>query len=135
MYDIPFILVFQERDFRITLEESQKIERRYKAFFDLTIVNDNIDETFNRLRKAIETLSTEPQWVPVSWVYWDTTDIVERSLWDREVGEEYGKETVRGYRTVSLYYPSWPFNDLALNWTSLTLNVCMEIIDLIRVRL
>ncbi len=45
------------------------IERVYKQYFDLTIVNDNMDATYTSLRKAIETLSTEPQWVPVSWVY------------------------------------------------------------------
>ena len=59
----------QERDFRNTLEESGKIERHYKNFFDLVIVNDNMDSTYATLRKAIEALSMEPQWVPVSWVY------------------------------------------------------------------
>lgn len=58
-----------ERDFQQTLKESQNIERQNQAFFDLKIVNDNMDDTYNKLRKAIETLSTEPQWVPVSWVY------------------------------------------------------------------
>ena len=64
-----FIVCFQEQDFRATLDESAQIERNYKGLFDLTIVNDNFDETFNKLRKAIETLSAQPQWVPVSWVY------------------------------------------------------------------
>ena len=59
----------QERDFRKTLEESAEIERNYKQYFDMSIVNDNMDDTYNKLRKAIETLSTEPQWVPTSWVY------------------------------------------------------------------
>lgn len=58
-----------ERDFRKTLEESAEIERNYKQYFDMSIVNDNMDDTYNKLRKAIETLSTEPQWVPTSWVY------------------------------------------------------------------
>ncbi|ESN94010.1 hypothetical protein HELRODRAFT_186050 [Helobdella robusta] len=58
-----------ERDFRSTHEESAKIERQYKHYFDLTIVNDNFDETYNRLRRAIELLSTEAQWVPITWVY------------------------------------------------------------------
>ncbi|KAI0230188.1 MAGUK p55 subfamily member 6, partial [Lamellibrachia satsuma] len=58
-----------ERDFIATKEESRQIGRNYKHYFDLTIVNDNMDTTYNKLRQAIETLSTEPQWVPVSWVY------------------------------------------------------------------
>lgn len=63
-------LIFQEGDFRATYEESTKIERQYKHYFDLTILNDNFDEAYNKLRRAIEMLSTEPQWVPISWVYW-----------------------------------------------------------------
>ncbi|ELU18407.1 hypothetical protein CAPTEDRAFT_181775 [Capitella teleta] len=58
-----------ERDFRETLDESKRIERMYRQHFDLTIVNDNFEETYGKLRRAIETLSMEPQWVPVSWVY------------------------------------------------------------------
>ena len=69
LQDEHLICDFQERDFRQTLDESARIERHYRNYFDLTIVNDNFDETYNKLRKAIETLSTEPQWVPVSWVY------------------------------------------------------------------
>lgn len=51
------------------MEESAKLEKTYKSFFDLVIVNDNMNETYNKLRKAIENLSTEAQWVPTSWVY------------------------------------------------------------------
>ncbi|CAH1788609.1 unnamed protein product [Owenia fusiformis] len=58
-----------EREFRNTLDESARVERAYKHYFDTTIINDNMGECFNTLRRAIETLSMEPQWVPVSWVY------------------------------------------------------------------
>lgn len=58
-----------ELDFRNTLEESARIERQYKQYFDLIIVNDNIDAAYDKLRRAIEALSTEAQWVPVTWVY------------------------------------------------------------------
>ena len=51
------------------MDESAYIEKNYKGSFDEIIVNDNFDETFVKLRKAIETLSAKPQWVPVSWVY------------------------------------------------------------------
>lgn len=63
--------LFQELDFRNTLEESARIERQYKQYFDLIIVNDNIDAAYDKLRRAIEALSTEAQWVPVTWVYWN----------------------------------------------------------------
>jgi len=59
----------QENDFRSTFDESTRIERQYKQYFDEMIVNDNMDETYNKLRRAIEKLSTKHQWVPVNWVY------------------------------------------------------------------
>jgi len=58
-----------EQDFRATLDESKRIERQFKQYFDLSIVNDNFDETYNKLCRAIEALSTQSQWVPVTWVY------------------------------------------------------------------
>jgi guanylate kinase len=58
-----------ENDFRATFDESSRIERQYKQYFDETIVNDNMDESYNKLRRAIERLSTKHQWVPVTWVY------------------------------------------------------------------
>jgi len=59
----------QEKDFVSTFDESTRIERQYKQYFDDMIVNDNMDETYNKLRRAIEKLSTKHQWVPVNWVY------------------------------------------------------------------
>jgi len=37
--------------------------------FDLTIVNNDIDDTIRLLEDSFEKLRTTPQWVPVSWVY------------------------------------------------------------------
>ncbi|XP_077997196.1 protein PALS2-like [Glandiceps talaboti] len=56
-------------DLQKTVEESARIQRLYNHFFDLTIVNENIDDAYDQLAKAVEQLSTEPQWVPVNWVY------------------------------------------------------------------
>ena len=63
------VSLLQENDFRSTFDESTRIERQYKQYFDEMIVNDNMDETYNKLRRAIEKLSTKHQWVPVNWVY------------------------------------------------------------------
>ena len=41
----------------------------YGHFFDLTIVNNDIDETIRILERALEKISATPQWVPISWVY------------------------------------------------------------------
>ncbi|TSK34750.1 MAGUK p55 subfamily member 6 [Bagarius yarrelli] len=45
------------------------LTRAYSHYFDLTIVNDNLDKAFEKLQAAVEQLCTEPQWVPVNWVY------------------------------------------------------------------
>ncbi|KAF7669472.1 hypothetical protein LDENG_00186440 [Lucifuga dentata] len=58
-----------ENDLKKTVDESARIHRAYSHYFDLTIVNDNLDMAFEKLQEAVEQLSVEPQWVPVSWVY------------------------------------------------------------------
>uniref|UniRef100_A0A6D2VZ46 Protein associated with LIN7 2, MAGUK p55 family member a n=1 Tax=Takifugu rubripes TaxID=31033 RepID=A0A6D2VZ46_TAKRU len=58
-----------ENDLKKTVDESARIRRAYSHYFDLTIVNDNLDKAFDKLQEAVEQLLTEPQWVPVSWVY------------------------------------------------------------------
>ncbi|XP_071544830.1 55 kDa erythrocyte membrane protein isoform X3 [Panulirus ornatus] len=50
-------------------KESDMLKQLYGHFFDLTIVNNDIEETIRQLEKSIETMNMTPQWVPVSWVY------------------------------------------------------------------
>ncbi|XP_078035539.1 peripheral plasma membrane protein CASK isoform X3 [Augochlora pura] len=50
-------------------KESDSLKQVYGHFFDLTIVNNDIEETIAQLEAAIERVHTTPQWVPVSWVY------------------------------------------------------------------
>lgn len=49
--------------------ESELLEKAYGHYFDLKIVNNDIEETINTLEQAIKDVSITPQWVPVSWVY------------------------------------------------------------------
>uniref|UniRef100_A0A8C2XLL9 Protein associated with LIN7 2, MAGUK p55 family member a n=1 Tax=Cyclopterus lumpus TaxID=8103 RepID=A0A8C2XLL9_CYCLU len=58
-----------ETDLKKTVDESARIRRAYSHYFDLTIVNDNLDKAFDKLQEVVERLFIEPQWVPVSWVY------------------------------------------------------------------
>ncbi|XP_062894006.1 MAGUK p55 subfamily member 2b isoform X6 [Mobula hypostoma] len=58
-----------DADLKKTVEESSRIQRAYNHYFDHTIVNDNLDKAFQKLQASMEKLCTEPQWVPVSWVY------------------------------------------------------------------
>lgn len=50
-------------------KESDMLRKAYGHYFDLTIVNNDIDETISALEAAIERVQTTPQWIPVSWVY------------------------------------------------------------------
>ncbi|XP_053870599.1 MAGUK p55 subfamily member 2 isoform X2 [Malaclemys terrapin pileata] len=58
-----------EADLKRTVDESCRIQRGYGHYFDLSLVNDNLEWTFQQLQEALERLRAEPQWVPVSWVY------------------------------------------------------------------
>lgn len=51
------------------IAESQALEKTYGHFFDLKIVNNDIDETIHLLQQGIDEVCTMPQWVPISWVY------------------------------------------------------------------
>uniref|UniRef100_A0A8C3IUH0 MAGUK p55 scaffold protein 2 n=1 Tax=Chrysemys picta bellii TaxID=8478 RepID=A0A8C3IUH0_CHRPI len=58
-----------DADLKRTVDESCRIQRGYGHYFDLSLVNDNLEWTFQQLQEALERLRAEPQWVPVSWVY------------------------------------------------------------------
>ncbi|XP_032806987.1 protein PALS2-like isoform X2 [Petromyzon marinus] len=58
-----------DTDLKKTVDESVRIQRAYSHFFDLKIVNNNMDVAFAKLRAALEGLGKGPQWVPISWVY------------------------------------------------------------------
>ncbi|XP_039601064.1 peripheral plasma membrane protein CASK isoform X11 [Erpetoichthys calabaricus] len=50
-------------------KESEILQKTYAHYFDLTIINNEIDETIRHLEEAIDVVCTTQQWVPVSWVY------------------------------------------------------------------
>ncbi|KAJ3600420.1 hypothetical protein NHX12_031403 [Muraenolepis orangiensis] len=60
---------FQDAELQRTCEESTRLEAAFGHFFDLTVVNDNLDETYRTLKAALDTVSKNPQWVPVTWVF------------------------------------------------------------------
>ncbi|XP_026989219.1 calcium/calmodulin-dependent serine protein kinase b isoform X4 [Tachysurus fulvidraco] len=50
-------------------KESEALQKSYAHYFDMTIINNEIDETIRLLEEATDVVSTTAQWVPVSWVY------------------------------------------------------------------
>ncbi|XP_049870946.1 peripheral plasma membrane protein CASK isoform X2 [Pectinophora gossypiella] len=53
----------------VLVRESEQLRRTYGHYFDLTIVNNDIEDTLGQLETALVRLRSTPQWVPVSWVY------------------------------------------------------------------
>ncbi|CAK9298779.1 unnamed protein product [Gordionus sp. m RMFG-2023] len=50
-------------------EESATIKQNYDHMFDLTIVNNDIWETYQIITENLEKLKTQTQWVPTDWVF------------------------------------------------------------------
>lgn len=49
--------------------ESNQLANTFGRWFDLTIVNNDIEETISSLSEAVENIHLQEQWVPVNWVY------------------------------------------------------------------
>ncbi|KAK6302065.1 hypothetical protein J4Q44_G00281180 [Coregonus suidteri] len=58
-----------DSELKRTVDESEKIQRAYGHYFDLNIINDSLEGAYCGLKTALERLSSEQQWVPVSWVF------------------------------------------------------------------
>uniref|UniRef100_A0A2K6TH29 55 kDa erythrocyte membrane protein n=1 Tax=Saimiri boliviensis boliviensis TaxID=39432 RepID=A0A2K6TH29_SAIBB len=50
-------------------KDSEAIRSQYAHYFDLSLVNNCVDETLKKLQEAFDQACSSPQWVPVSWVY------------------------------------------------------------------
>ncbi|XP_048652771.1 55 kDa erythrocyte membrane protein isoform X2 [Marmota marmota marmota] len=50
-------------------KDSEAIRSQYAHYFDLSLVNNDVDETLKKLQEAFDQACSSPQWVPVSWVY------------------------------------------------------------------
>jgi len=61
------LLNLSSKDLEQVVLESDALERDYHAYFDLTLVAEDIEKTFEQLVRAVESLSAEPQWVNVQW--------------------------------------------------------------------
>ncbi|XP_062387151.1 MAGUK p55 subfamily member 2a [Sardina pilchardus] len=52
-----------------TAEESARLKQAYGHLFDVTIVNESLDDTYQALKSSLQTLNATQQWVPVGWVF------------------------------------------------------------------
>uniref|UniRef100_A0A8C6P3U8 MAGUK p55 scaffold protein 2a n=1 Tax=Nothobranchius furzeri TaxID=105023 RepID=A0A8C6P3U8_NOTFU len=58
-----------DEELQRTCDESDRLKTAFGHYFDLTIINENLDETYRTVKAALETVSKNPQWVPVTWVF------------------------------------------------------------------
>ena len=96
------------------INAARELEDNYEKFFDLTVVNKDIEDAYNSILEAVERLEHEEQWVPRDWVQntwtqwrytfsphplalcfgrflWETTRAVSKVVWDRRptVGQQF----------------------------------------------
>lgn len=64
-----FTLFLQSEALQQLRKDSESIRSRYAHYFDLSIVNNGVEESLKLLEEAFEQACSSPQWVPVSWVY------------------------------------------------------------------
>ncbi|XP_055294273.1 55 kDa erythrocyte membrane protein isoform X2 [Moschus berezovskii] len=50
-------------------KDSEAIRSQYAHYFDVSLVNNSVEETLKTLQEAFDQACRSPQWVPVSWVY------------------------------------------------------------------
>ncbi|KAL0994137.1 hypothetical protein UPYG_G00118190 [Umbra pygmaea] len=59
----------QSEAVQLIQKESDSILSSYSHFFDVVLVNNDVDESVKGVEAAMELAISTPQWVPVSWVY------------------------------------------------------------------
>ena len=66
---VCYCYFLQDESLQRLAKDSDSLRQTYGHLFDLTIVNNDIDDTIRLLEDELERLRRTPQWVPVSWVY------------------------------------------------------------------
>lgn len=49
------------------ISTSRMLEETYGRFFDLTVVNKDMEEAYVSIVDTVENLEQEEQWVPLNW--------------------------------------------------------------------
>ncbi|KAJ7369680.1 MAGUK p55 sub member 7 [Desmophyllum pertusum] len=65
--DKSLMRTFKEEDLQEMISASRMLEDTYGRFFDLTVVNKEIDEAHVSVTEAFERLEQEEHWVPLDW--------------------------------------------------------------------
>ena len=66
--DRKYCFLSQVTELEDMIMKAEEIERKYGHYFDLTIVNDDLQDAYDRLYTAAYLVAKEPQWIPVNWL-------------------------------------------------------------------
>lgn len=58
----------KDDELRDIIEKAREMEENYGHYFDLVIVNSDLERAYNQLLHEINILEREPQWVPAAWL-------------------------------------------------------------------
>lgn len=61
----------KEEELKETIEKAREMEEQYGHYFDLIIINQDVDRAYNQYLHEINMLEREPQWVPAAWLAQD----------------------------------------------------------------
>lgn len=61
----------KEEELKETIEKAREMEEQYGHYFDLIIINQDVDRAYHQYLHEINMLEREPQWVPASWLAQD----------------------------------------------------------------
>ncbi|XP_014661628.1 PREDICTED: peripheral plasma membrane protein CASK-like [Priapulus caudatus] len=59
----------EDRSLQLLVQESEMLNQTYRHYFDLTIVNNDMEDTLKSLASCLVEINASPQWVPVTWIY------------------------------------------------------------------
>ena len=58
----------QDEDLKEIIEKAREMEEQFDHYFDLIIINQDVESAYQRLLHEINMLEREPQWVPAVWL-------------------------------------------------------------------
>lgn len=61
----------KDEELKETIEKAHEMEEQYGHYFDLIIINQDVDRAYHQLLQEINSLEREPQWVPAAWLAHD----------------------------------------------------------------
>ncbi|EPQ03150.1 MAGUK p55 subfamily member 6 [Myotis brandtii] len=99
-----------DSDLKKTVDESARIQRAYNHYFDLIIVNDNLDKAFEKLQTAIENLSGP---TPGGGAPWHLRNVLSDSVESSD--DEFfdaREEVAEGKNAILIGMSQWNSNDL-----------------------